>query len=131
MWRCPAGGDYFANNLILGDNRYDRSLYRTHWKVSMFSRPSRVPVMTDALPGDFANAAIGGFEGVDFRHAGGAVFLFLDCRVEWIRKSGAKDVEKWWREPVRGQYRPEEPEPAETIQKTENEPEGVPPSDGK
>jgi len=115
MWRCPAGGAYFANNLVLGDNRYDRSIYRTHWKVSMFPRPTRVPIITDALPGDFVKAAIGGFDGIDYRHAGGAVILFLDCRVEWIKKANMGETEKWWKEPRRGEYKPvDPPDPGET-----------------
>jgi len=113
MWRCPVGGEYFANNLVIGDNRYDRDLYRTHWKVSMFPRPTRVPIITDALPGDYSKAAIGGFDGIDYRHAGGAVILFLDCRVEWIKKANMGETEKWWKEPRRGEYKPAEPESPE------------------
>ena len=112
LWECPVGGEYFANNLIIGDNRYDPRLYRTHWKISQFPRPTRVPVVTDAQEGPFSKAAIGDFRGIDFRHNGGAAFLFLDWRVQWM-EGPAESTELWWNEPLRGKHLPKEEEEAD------------------
>ncbi|MBI2193104.1 MAG: hypothetical protein HYU36_14085 [Planctomycetes bacterium] len=108
-WKCPAGGEYFANNLILGDNRYDREKYVTHWKINQFPRAIQVPVVADSKAGQYAQAAIGNYSGVDFRHDGGAVILFLDWRVERVESTNAT-VSDWWNEPVSG--KPRMPPPA-------------------
>ena len=116
-WQCPLEGEYFANSLCIGDNRYDPRQYITHWKTSQFSRPTRVPVVSDSLPGEYSKAAIGDYRGVDFRHDGHAVILFMDGRVEAI-KGPSPETGNWWNEPKKGQpvqppaSRPSEPDSA-------------------
>lgn len=103
LWVCPIHERaYFANNLVIGDNRFDPREFITHWRITQFPRPTRVPVVADALPGEYAKAAIGGYRGVDFRHSGEAVILFMDWRVEAIVKPGGA-VADWWEDPVRGE----------------------------
>lgn len=108
VWQCPEGGEYYANSLVIGDNRKERTSENiTHRRISMFPRPTRVPAIAD---GDMLYSAVntGNFNGIDYRHRGGAVVLFMDWRAEWIPKGDQKTM-NWWMEIKRGNYRqPEE-----------------------
>jgi hypothetical protein len=107
VWKCPEGGEYYANSLIIGDNRRERTSNNiTHRRISMFPRSTRTPAIAD---GDLLYSAVntGNFYGIDYRHREGAVVLFMDWRAEWIPK-GNERVMRWWMEPRKGKYRPPE-----------------------
>ncbi|MDP6115836.1 MAG: hypothetical protein QGF00_17135 [Planctomycetota bacterium] len=105
VWQCPEGGEYYANSLIIGDNRKERTSENlTHRRISMFPRPTRVPAIAD---GDllYSKVNTGNFYGIDYRHREGAVILFMDWRAEWIPRRHQRTL-RWWMETKKGKYRP-------------------------